>query len=191
MGTGSKAVTTATIATIAKLVTVVLPSRRNPGNDHEDITMWKQFWRKWTVDRPAALGDWLWEVLVVELAALLGRLTWRQVVAFVPVLILLLAYAHNIPLPPEGLLVSDMLAYIDIYSMILLVGFLARAATILYVVQQAARHVIRLGGYAYMILCLPGSRHRRMSRPRNRPQWIVRAKNEDDELISLDGVAWA
>jgi hypothetical protein len=153
--------------------------------------MWKQIWRKWTVDKPAALGDWLWGVLVVELAAFLNRLTWRQVIAFVPVLVLLLAYAHNIPLPPEALLVSDMLAYIDVYSIILLVGLLGRAATILYIVRQAVRHAIRLGSYAFMILRLPGSRHRRMSRPRNRPQWIARAKNEDDGLISLCGIAWA
>ena len=153
--------------------------------------MRKQFWRKWTVDRPAALGDWLWAILVVELAALLDRLTWRQVIAFVPVVILLLAYAHNIPLPPEGLLVSDMLAYIDVYSMILLVGFLGRVTTILYVVRQAAKHVIRLGSYAYIILRLPGSRHRRISGPRTRQQWIVRAKNEDDGLISRYGIAWA
>src|ERR1700722_8949227 len=153
--------------------------------------MRKQFWRKWTVDRPAALGDWLWAILVVELAALLDRLTWRQVIAFVPVVILLLAYAHNIPLPPEGLLVSDMLAYIDVYSMILLVGFLGRVTTILYVVRQAAKHVIRLGSYAYIILRLPGSRHRRISGPRTRQQGIVRAKNEDDGLISRYGIAWA
>jgi hypothetical protein len=153
--------------------------------------MWKQFWRKWTVDKPAILGDWIWMVLVVELAALLDRLTWRQVIAFVPVLILLLAYAHNIPLPPEAMLVSDMLAYIDVYSMILLLGLLGRAATILYIVQQAARHVIRLGSYAYVILRLPGSRHRRMSGPGNRSQSIARAKNEDDGPISLGGIAWA
>jgi hypothetical protein len=153
--------------------------------------MWKLFWRKWSVDRPAALGDWLWRILVVELAAFLDRLTWRQVIAFVPVLILLLAYAHNIPLPPEALLVSDMLAYIDVYSIILLVGLLGRVATILYVVRQAARHAIRLGGYAYMILRLQGSRHRRTSRPRNRPRWIGRAKNEDDGLRSPHGIVWA
>jgi hypothetical protein len=153
--------------------------------------MWRLFWRKWSVDRPAALGDWLWLILVVELAAFLDRVTWRQVIAFVPVLILLLAYAHNIPLPPEALFVSDMLAYIDVYSVILLVGLLGRAATILYVVRQAARQALRLGGYAYMIMRLPGSRHRRMSAPRNRPRWNVRAKNEDDGLLSPQGIAWA
>jgi hypothetical protein len=153
--------------------------------------MWKQFWKKWTVDRPAALGDWLWAVLVVELAALLDRLTWRQVIAFVPVVILLLAYAHNIPLPPEGLLVSDLLAYIDVYSMILLVGIFGRVATILYVVRQAAGHLIRLGGYAYMVVRLPGSRHRRMSGPRTKPQWIAQAKDEDDGLTSTCDIACA
>jgi hypothetical protein len=153
--------------------------------------MWKLFWRKWSVDRPAALGDWLWRIFVVELAAFLDRLTWRQVIAFVPVLILLLAYAHNIPLPPEALLLSDMLAYIDVYSIMLLIGLLGRAATILYVVRQAARHVIRLSVYAYTILRLPGSRHRRMSGPRNRSRWIVRAKKEDDGLLAPYGIAWA
>jgi hypothetical protein len=153
--------------------------------------MWRLFWRKWSVDRPAALGDWLWRILVVELAAFLDRVTWRQVIAFVPVLILLLAYAHNIPLPPEALFVSDMLAYIDVYSIILLVGLFGRAATILYAVRQTARHVIRLGGYAYMMLRLPGSRHRRMSGPRNRPRWIAQAKNEDDGPQSPYGIAWA
>ena len=153
--------------------------------------MWKLLWRKWTVDRPAALGDWLWQVLVVEFAALLDRVTWRQVIAFVPILILLLAYAHDIPIPPEFLFVSDLMAYIDIYSMILLLGVLARAAAILYVARQAARPVIRLIGYAFMVLRLPGSRYRRMSGPRNRPGWIARPKNEDDRLTSPNGIAWA
>jgi len=39
--------------------------------------MWKALWQKWTIDRPAALGDWLWDVLVVQLAAFLDRLTLR------------------------------------------------------------------------------------------------------------------
>jgi hypothetical protein len=42
-------------------------------------------------------------------------LTPRQVIAFIPVLILILAYAHSIPIPPELMLVGDLLAYIDIF----------------------------------------------------------------------------
>jgi hypothetical protein len=68
--------------------------------------MWKRLWQKWTIDRPAAFGDWLYQVLVVELAALLDRLTLRRVIAFIPVVILIFAYAHSIPLPPELMLVA-------------------------------------------------------------------------------------
>jgi hypothetical protein len=63
--------------------------------------MWKRFWRKWMVDKPAAFGGGLWDVLVVQFAAFLGRLTAREVIAFIPVLILVLAYAHSIPIPPN------------------------------------------------------------------------------------------
>lgn len=37
--------------------------------------MWKRLWQTWTIDKPAAFGDWLYQTLVVELAALLDRLT--------------------------------------------------------------------------------------------------------------------
>jgi hypothetical protein len=94
--------------------------------------MWKAFWRKWTLDKPAAFGDWLWQVFVVELAARLDRLTLREVIAFIPVVILVVAYAHSIPIPPELILVGDLLAYIDIFSIILLLSLVGRAAAILY-----------------------------------------------------------
>src|SRR5689334_15519064 len=106
--------------------------------------MWKQIWREWTIDKPAAIGDWLWEIFVVELAALLDHLTIRKVIAFIPVLILVVAYAHSIPIPPELLLVGDVLAYMDIFSMILLLSVIGRAAAILYFVRRAAEHVLRL-----------------------------------------------
>src|ERR1700733_6977458 len=123
--------------------------------------MWKRFWRKWTVNRPAAFGDWLWQVCVVELAAFLNRLTLRQAIAFIPVVILVLAYANRIPLPPELMLVGDVLAYIDIFSIILLLSLIGRAAAILYVVRQAAEHLLELVRHARIRLRRPDSRHRR------------------------------
>ena len=102
--------------------------------------MWKQLWKKWTLDKPAAFGDLLWEVFVVQLAAFLDRLTLRQIIAFIPVLILVLAYAHSIPIPPELMLIGDVLAYIDIYSAIFLLGIMSRAATILFTLKQTAAH---------------------------------------------------
>src|SRR5215471_2360966 len=62
--------------------------------------MFKQLWKTWTIDKPAAFGDWLWELFVVQLAALLNRLTLRRIIAIIPLVILIIAYAHRIPLPP-------------------------------------------------------------------------------------------
>jgi hypothetical protein len=149
--------------------------------------MWKRFWRKWTVDKLATFGDWLWQVFVVELAAVLDRLTLRQIIAFLPVVILILAYAHSIPLPPELMLVGDVLAYIDIFSIILLLSLMGRAAAILYIVRQAAEHTLRLLSHARR----PDSPHRRMSGARNRRRWTVRVKKDDEGCVPIYGVAWA
>ena len=106
--------------------------------------MWKMLWQKWTIDKPAILGDWLWHVLVVQLAAFLDRLTVRRAIAFIPGIILVLAYCHSIPIPPELMLLGDLLAYIDIFSVLFLLGILSRAATILFITRQVAASVGRL-----------------------------------------------
>ena len=98
--------------------------------------MWKALWKKWTIDKPALLGDWLWNVFVVQLAAFLDRLTLRRIIAFIPVVVVVLAYHHQIPLPPELMLVGDFLAYIDLFSVLLLLGILSRVTTILFLLKQ-------------------------------------------------------
>jgi hypothetical protein len=150
--------------------------------------MWKQLWQKWTIDRPAAFGDWLYPVLVVELAALLDRLTLRQVIAFMPVIILVIAYAHSIPIPPELMLVGDLLAYLDIFSILLLLSVIGRVTAILYVVRQLADRVLSLISLARQRLHRPGSRRQtRIARTRKQP---VRPKDEDDGVPAF-GLAWA
>ena len=120
-----------------------------------------------------------------------ARLTVRQAIAFIPVVILIFAYAHSIPIPPELLLVGDVLAYIDIFSMILLLSLVARAAAILCVVRQAAEYILRIVSHARAGLRRPDSRHRRVRDTKNRRRLIARAKNEDDGPIPIYGVAWA
>ncbi|MBR1090877.1 hypothetical protein JQ621_25735 [Bradyrhizobium manausense] len=132
----------------------------------------KQWWRRWTYEVPLAIGDALWEVLVVQLAALLDRLTVRKVVAFIPVVILIGAYYHSIPIPPELMLIGDFLAYIDIFSVLILVGVLSRISTVLFVVKQAAARIAALAGSAPAWQRLD-IRHRRQrgapARPRRKP----------------------
>jgi hypothetical protein len=150
-------------------------------------TMWKELWKKWTIDKPAAFGDWLWDVFVVQLAALLSRLTARQIVAFIPVVILILAYAHGIPIPPESMLVGDLLAYIDIFSVLFVLGILSRATTILFIVKQATARAARL----VREMRQSDFRHRREGGVKNRTRLARRAKDDNDEHGVVHGVAWA
>jgi hypothetical protein len=153
--------------------------------------MWKQLWKKWTLDKPAAFGDWLWELLVVELAALLDRLTLRRIIAFIPIPILFLAYAHNIPVPPELMLLGDLLAYIDIYAVIFLIGMMSRFSTVVFILKQAAAHAKRiaehlLGGAKGLDL-----HHHRESGAKNRKKIASRANAENDDPAGIFGAVWA
>ncbi|MBR0836594.1 hypothetical protein JQ612_25685 [Bradyrhizobium manausense] len=145
----------------------------------------KQWWRRWTYEVPLAIGDALWDVLVVQLAALLDRLTVRKVIAFIPVVILIGAYYHSIPIPPELMLIGDFLAYIDIFSALFLLGVLSRITTILFVVKQAAARIASLGGDVVARMQRFDVRHRRQRgapvRPRRKSE-----SSEDDR--AYDGV---
>jgi hypothetical protein len=155
--------------------------------------MWKALWKKWTIDRPAILGDWLWDVFVVQLAAFLDRPTLRKVIAFIPVVILVLAYYHSIPIPPELMLLGDFLAYIDIFSVLFLLGVLSRAATILFIIKQVAAWGERLASHLIIEARRLDFRHRRehgsKSKGQNRP--TGRPRNDDEEPVFIGGMAWA
>jgi hypothetical protein len=153
--------------------------------------MWKQLWKTWTIDKPAAFGDLLWDVFVVQFAAFLDRLTVRRIIAFIPVLILGLAYAHSIPIPPELMLVGDLLAYIDIFSVLFLLGVVSRVTTILFIMKQAAACAAR---WARILRDGPQRmdlRHRRESGARSRKRLTGRASKNDDGHAVIHGVAWA
>jgi hypothetical protein len=157
----------------------------------ERVTMWKALWKKWTIDKPAILGDWLWDVFVVQLAAFLDRLTLRKIIAFIPVVVLVLAYAHRIPIPPELMFVGDLLAYIDIFSVLLLLGILSRVATILFIIKQATARVARLASSLMTEARRLDFRHRRERRTNGRKRLTGRPKNDDEESVRIGGVAWA
>ena len=146
----------------------------------------KLWWRRWTYEVPLAIGDALWEVLVVQLAALLDRLTVRKVIAFIPVVILIGAYYHSIPIPPELLLIGDFLAYIDIFSVLILVGMLSRISTVLFVVKQAAARIAMIAASIAARMQRFDIRHRRdWSAPR-KPRRTSDRSDED----RIDGGAW-
>src|SRR5438105_5748023 len=141
--------------------------------------MFKQLWKTWTIDKPAAYGDLLWEVFVVRLAAFLNRLTLRRMIAIIPLAILILAYAHRIPIPPELMLVGDVLAYIDIFSMILLLSILSRVTAVWFFARQVAEQVVKLASRAMPGLQRFDARRRRQRSTSVRKRLIGRNRLDD------------
>jgi hypothetical protein len=74
--------------------------------------------------------------------------------------------------------VGDVLAYIDIFSVIILLGILSRAATLLFFARQAARRLVE--SVTGMLARMPrlDFRHRCESGTRNRKR--VAARPDDD-----------
>lgn len=73
----------------------------------------KNLWRKWSYEIPLALGEALWDVLVVRFAAFLDRLTVRKVVKFVAIALLVMAFAQTIPFDLAILFAGDTLMYLE------------------------------------------------------------------------------
>jgi hypothetical protein len=94
---------------------------------------------------------------------------------------------HYIPLPPELMLVGDLLAYIDIFSVLFLLGVLSRIATIVFIVKQACARVTELANG--LLKRVQDSRHRRATRARNRKRLPGSARDDDGECVA--GLAWA
>lgn len=153
--------------------------------------MWKALWQKWTIDKPAALGDFLWDVFVVQFAALLDRLTLRRMIAIIPAVILILAYAHRIPVHPGLMLVGDLLAYIDIFSMLLLLGVLSRVATLFFIMKQVAARAAALTSSIVERVRRLDFRHRREGGVRDRKRLFSKARDDDDDHAVIHGAVWA
>jgi hypothetical protein len=148
-------------------------------------------WKKWTVDKPAAFGDWLWDVFVVQLAAALDRVTLRDVIAFIPVVILIFAYLHRIPIPPELMLVGDLLAYIDVFAMVFLFSMIARVEVILYVLKRTISFAIGLVSGALTGLRRLDFRHRRANGGGHGKRGSNQAKHSDGDHLPAGAFAFS
>ena len=152
--------------------------------------MWKALWRKWPIAKPAAFGDLLWDVLVVQFAAFLDKITLRRLIALVPVVLVVWATVHRIPVPPELMLVGDALAYIDVLSVLFLVSILSRASTILFLARQAMARVSWLASHIAAGVQRLDFRHGRDRRVRQRKRLFGRAEDDDEPAMAY-GLAWA
>jgi len=145
--------------------------------------MKRGLWRKWTVDKPGAFGDWLWDVFVVQLAAALDRVTMRDVIAFIPVVVLIFAYLHRIPIPPELMLLGDLLAYIDVFAMVFLLSMIGRVGVVLYVLKRMTDFAISCVSGALTSLHHLDFCHRRANSEGHRKRGSNKTKQSDGDCM--------
>jgi hypothetical protein len=121
----------------------------------------KDWWRKWSYDIPLAFGDALWEILVVQFAAFLDRLTIRKVIEFVLIAVLAMAFAQTFPFDLAILFAGDTLMYLEFAIAIRLA-----AGRIHF--QQILRLALRLARFAVRVLNAIRQPVARLSRLRER-----------------------
>src|ERR1700693_3400374 len=103
----------------------------------------KDRWRKWSYEIPLAFGDALWEVLVVQFADFLGRLTLRRVVEFVAIAMLAMAFAQTFPIDLAILFAGDTLMYLEIVVIVRLAAGREVFQQMLHIAARLARVVLR------------------------------------------------
>ena len=104
----------------------------------------KDWWRKWSYEIPLAFGDALWEVLVVQFAAFLSRLTLRRVLEFVAIAMLAMAFAQTFPIDLAILFAGDTLMYLEILVVIRLAAGWEHFAHALRLAARLARLAMRV-----------------------------------------------
>jgi hypothetical protein len=105
----------------------------------------KDWWNKWSYEIPLAVGDALWDVLVVQFAAFLDRLTIRKVIEFVAIALLVMAFAQTLPIDLAILFAGDTLMYLEILVAI-------RLAAGRELIVAALRLTVRLAQVAVQFL---------------------------------------
>ena len=143
-------------------------------------------WQKSSHEIPLAIGDALWEVLVVQFAAFLDRLTIRKVVEFVAIALLVMAFAQTLPLDLAILFAGDALMYLEFVVAIRLAAGVMHVRAMLHQATRLARLVLRALNAA---LCLPALTLRRLRERRtaahSKPRRI--SDSSDDDGL---GIAW-
>jgi hypothetical protein len=137
----------------------------------------ENWWRKRSYEVPLAFGDALWEVLVVQFADFLSRLTVRRVLEFAAIAILVMAFAQTAPIDLAFLFAGDTLMYLEFAVIIRLA---AGKAHFLHMLRLPAR----LARFALSVVkaAVDGS-VARVSRPRDRrnPAWPTKPRNASEK----------
>jgi hypothetical protein len=148
----------------------------------------KNWWRKWSYEIPLAFGDALWEVLVVQFADFLSRLTIRRIVEFLVIAMLAMAFAQTFPIDLAILFAGDTLMYLEFVVMIRLIAGRDHFLAMLRLAARFARLALRASQAAvdYSVSRIARMRERRTA---TRPAKPRRISGRSDD-VQGPGVIW-
>jgi hypothetical protein len=104
----------------------------------------KRWWKKWSYEIPLAFGDALWDVLVVQFADFLSRLTIRRVLEFVAIAILIMAFIQMAPIDLALLLAGDTLTYLEFLVIVRLAAGKEAFAQMLRLAARLAQSALKV-----------------------------------------------
>ena len=148
----------------------------------------KNWWRRWSYEIPLAVGDALWEVLVVQFADFLSRLTVRRVVEFFIIAMFAMAFAQTFPIDLAILFAGDALMYLEFVVMIRLMAGREHFWAMLRLAARFARFAVRVLRAAIDLPLARISRLRERRTPARSVKRCGRSDNSDDNRGF--GVAW-
>jgi hypothetical protein len=147
-----------------------------------------KWWNKWTYEVPLAIGDVLWDALVVRFAAFLDRLTIRKVIEFVAIAVLVMAFVQTLPIDLAILFAGDTLMYLELLIAIRLAAGRELVVAVLRLtvrMAQAAMHLLKIGA-------IQATARIRRLRERRDPARVARPRRmgDDPDDDGRFGVAW-
>jgi hypothetical protein len=147
----------------------------------------RNWWTKWTHEVPLSIGDALWDVLVVQFAAFLDRLTIRKVIEFVAIALLVMAFAQTLPIDLAVLFAGDTLMYLEFLLAIrIAAGRDLIVAALRLIVRLARTAVLRSRALVFRSMVrISRSREQRISTHRVKPR-----RAADDSEDRNFGTAW-
>lgn len=146
-------------------------------------------WNKWTYEIPLAIGDVLWDILVVQFAAFLDRLTVRKVVEFVVIAVLVMAFIQTLPIDLAILFAGDTLMYLELLVAMRLAAGRDVVVAVLRLIVRAAHFAVGLSRAlaVHSTARINGWREKRGLTRRVRSRRAADDSEGDPEI----GAAWA
>src|ERR1700744_2441756 len=99
--------------------------------------MKQNWWQKLTIDRPCALGDWLWAMLVVEPARLIDGITRRRVLHIMGLILLVIFFQQVVAMDLVFLFGVDLGLLMEVSAAVIILISRQQIKTTVLVVRRS------------------------------------------------------